>query len=88
MNFELTSEDSQRVGDWLSNVVWPPIVAAYKAEGRDVDVMHIGDVEVPLSGSASGGELTYHFTPTGIGVVIVVEHYLCAKLDLTDNGSW
>lgn len=88
MNFELTADDACRVRDWLSNVVWPPIVAKYRAEGRDADVMLIGDVEVPLSGSASGGELTYHFTPTGIGVVVVVEHFSGAKLDLTDYGSW
>jgi len=36
---------------------------------------------------ASGGETTYSFTPTSLGVITTVEHF-GEKLDLTDYASW
>ena len=38
---------------------------------------------------AIGGELTYSFTPNGIGCVITVKHESTgAELDLTDVSEW
>lgn len=38
---------------------------------------------------AIGGELTYLFTPTSLGVVVRVKHAVTgAELDLTDYASW
>ena len=46
------------------------------------------DLGFPYAGAIGGG-LTYSFTPTAIGVTIVVEHaFTKAKLDATDYSVW
>lgn len=37
---------------------------------------------------AIGGELSYTFTPTGIGMVVKVTHANGAEIDLTDYDAW
>ena len=38
---------------------------------------------------AIGGAYTYHFTPTSLGVAVVIENTVTkAELDLTDYYSW
>ena len=37
---------------------------------------------------ANGGDLTYEFTPTSIGLIVKVVHTSGAVLDLTDYNSW
>lgn len=37
---------------------------------------------------AIGGRLTYRFTPTGIGLIIVVECACGEKINCTDFSSW
>ena len=38
---------------------------------------------------ANGGDLTYSFTPTSLGMVLKVEHNLTHKiLDLTEYSDW
>ena len=37
---------------------------------------------------AIGGRITYKFTPTSLGVIIVVECTCGKKIDITDVDSW
>ncbi len=37
---------------------------------------------------AIGGELTFSFTPTGIGMIVKAIHTTGAELDLTDYDMW
>jgi hypothetical protein len=50
--------------------------------------VHLLERDEPYYG-ATGGVLTYKFTPTSIGEILVVKHsYTNAELDLTDYDSW
>lgn len=40
------------------------------------------------STAAIGGDFTFSFTPTGLGVVAKVRHYQGEELDLTDYDNW
>ena len=42
----------------------------------------------PFAGGAIGGVRTYSFTPTGLGVVIVVKCACGAEENCTDFDSW
>jgi hypothetical protein len=42
----------------------------------------------PFLYGAIGGELTYSFTPTSIGLIIEVEHATGAVLDVSDYEDW
>lgn len=41
-----------------------------------------------MATGAIGGDLTFHFTPTSLGMVFTVTHSSGAELDLTDYESW
>jgi len=39
--------------------------------------------------TATGGQFTYHITPTSIGSIVVVECNVCKKKkDVTEYGAW
>lgn len=72
--FELTEEQQRMIDEW--DVGQNAISASLQ-----------GDVE-PNYG-AIGGHLSYRFTPTSIGVVVVVEHAGSgAKLDVSEYDKW
>ena len=49
----------------------------------------INNHDCPLtSHGAIGGAITYHFTPTGIGVVVKLSCACGKEKDLTDYNSW
>lgn len=77
--FELTPEELVEVSEWSAEQD-AIIVERQRARGDQSDTPYYG---------ASGGSLTYMFTPTSLGLVIKVEHGLTKNvLDLTDYESW
>jgi hypothetical protein len=42
----------------------------------------------PIETGAIGGEYTYHFTPTGVGTVVIVSRKPGEAIDLTDSDLW
>jgi hypothetical protein len=61
-------------------------IAAWSAEQDKKWAEQQGQRE-PYYG-AIGGELTYEFTPTSLGVVTKVKHATGVVLDVTDYDSW
>jgi hypothetical protein len=86
--FSLTDEDEKKIQHWLKTEVFPPIIQQQKQS--DVEMFHVTDehgVTWPYEG-AIGGSLTYCFTPTSLGTVVVVRHSSGAELDLTNFDNW
>jgi hypothetical protein len=88
MNFQVTPEEQEKIVKWLRETVYPSILEEQKKDPR-IAAMHFEDeagYTYPYFG-AIGGDLTYSFTPTSIGTVLVVES--CGhELNLTDYESW
>lgn len=89
MKFEITEEEQAKIDKWLEEVVYPPIIEAQLKDPRHAAMLFADDngkIKYPYFG-AIGGDLTYKFTPTSLGTVLVVES--CGQeLNLTDYGSW
>jgi hypothetical protein len=91
MQFEITPEQQARIDQWLMETVYPPIVAEQREAHRQAGnvatfAFYDWEAGIPYQG-ASGGAVTYQFTPTSIGVVLKVEAY-GQTLNLTDYESW
>jgi len=89
MKFEVTEEEQAKIDKWLDEVVYPPII---EEQLKDPDKCaqlfadENGKIKYPYFG-AIGGDLTYKFTPTGLGTILVVQS--CGQeLNLTDYASW
>jgi hypothetical protein len=91
--FRITSEESAKIGKWLEEVIFPPIV---EKQLKDPDIAHLlftdenGKIH-PYTGAIGGG-LTYQFTPTSLGTVTKVI-WNCGSpyeqvLDVTDYDCW
>jgi len=91
--FELNDEQVERIRAWAAEqdkVVVERQRAELETAGRSGDPFRVALAEqgLPYYG-AIGGELTYSFTPTGLGVVEVVTHGgTKEKLDVTDYDCW
>lgn len=89
----LTKEQNDQIDDWLYNNVYPDIIAEQKAKMKRDDpayfvAQHDWDEGHPYQG-ASGGGVTYKFTPTSIGIVVKVQEQWTGKeLDVTDYDTW
>ena len=84
MIFELTEAQQLAIKQWDDGVVKPKI----KELQKDVDPHLTCNGEVPYAG-AIGGRLTYSFTPTGLGTIVVVKCGLTdEELDLTEYDLW
>jgi hypothetical protein len=88
MKFELSAEDLQKVDDWLHAEVYPSILVEQR-EDPDRAQFIFEDRKgrsIPYFG-AIGGEVTFCFSPTGIGTIMIAK---CAgkEFDLTDYESW
>ena len=58
------------------------------AEFPDKFLQRLNDKGIPYYG-ASGGELTYSFTPTSLGMIVSVRHGVTKQeFDFTDYDSW
>lgn len=87
MKFELTDKQKLQLGDWLHDV-YPKIIATQKLCIKEPNLIaqSCWDNGFPYEG-ATGGGLTYNFTPTSIGVIVTVDYHIY-NLDLTDYESW
>jgi len=89
MQFVVSSEDQERIIQWLHTEVYPEQIAHQKAsgefEGHRVAEQSWAD-GYPYDGAIGGG-LTYEFTPTSIGVVFKVTSG-DKVLDLTNYNDW
>lgn len=89
MNFQITSAEIEKINTWLNDTIYPPIIAEQKKNPHDGIwiVKDSAGKEYPYFG-AIGGDVTYQFTPTSLGVIIKVLHVSGAELDITDYSSW
>lgn len=79
MNFILTSDNQLKINEWLEKI-HDQIMEASMPDPLGGDQPFYG---------AMGGGLTYSFTPTGLGVVLIVtESSTGEELNLTDFDSW
>ena len=89
MKFEISIEDQHRIHDWQMKEVYPDVIAQQRAAaGPDTPqfARDCWDQGYPYAG-ASGGDLTYIFTPTSLGLVTEVECW-GKKLSLTNDADW
>lgn len=75
MQFHMTDDDTRKMADWLID---------HNPKCRFYD----DGTQVSNPMGAIGGRLTYKFTPTGVGLAIVVECACGESVDLTDYESW
>jgi hypothetical protein len=87
--FMLSKDQCEKVDTWLTEVVHPAIVEQQKKNGN-CGVWIVKDAdgkELPYFG-AIGGDVTYQFTPTSLGVIMKVLHSSGAEIDITDYSFW
>jgi hypothetical protein len=85
--FEITREEAARIHAWKIAEVYPTIIAEQRANvGTEAFHQDWWDQGLPYGG-AIGGDTTYSFTPTSLGVVVKA-HCWGHELDLTDYKSW
>jgi hypothetical protein len=78
--FGLDEKQREKLNTWLEEIK-PEILEKQKG-------LKSAPRDRPYYG-ASGGGITYKFTPTSLGIVIEVTEYRTQKtLDLTDYDSW
>lgn len=87
-HFRLTAEQNTRIKEWLDKEIYPAVVKDQRKHFVNPTPFHkqSWDAGFPYEG-ASGGGLTYEFTPTSIGIVEKVR-YGAYTLDLTEYDSW
>lgn len=89
MQFTVSEHDRAKIAEWLTTVVYPPIIEEQLKDSRISAMLprdENGRVKRPYLGAIGGG-LSYEFTPTGIGTIFKVR-FLDQELDLTDYESW
>lgn len=90
MNFGLNAEQVARLNVWLKEQDTATVKAqmADPKFPKDAFIANLHAHGIPYFGAA-GGELTYEFTPTSIGVVEKVTHAGTKQtLDLTEYDTW
>lgn len=92
MQFIITFEEHARIREWLTQTVYPEVIARQRAAaaeaGRHDPIREAQwDAGYPYAG-AVGGALAYQFTPTTLGLVIKVRYGDEFELDLTDYHDW
>lgn len=91
--FILEHEDMKKIDEWLKTTVYPDVIAKQKLvpEYAALAIARDSWEQGYPYGGAIGGGLSYHFTPTSIGLITKItygsgEHQ--HELDLTDYDSW
>lgn len=88
MNFQLTPEQSLKLGFWLDEQ--RKELAKHQWQIPEIRKLML-DESTPYLGAIDGG-VTYEFTPTSLGVATTV--HFCrgtvfeSKIDLTDYDEW
>ena len=79
MKFELSKYDHERIDKWLNDI----------QEDLIKDITDPEEIRKMIYTGAIGGQLTYSFTPTNLGVVVkVTDEFSNNTLDLTDYNDW
>lgn len=87
-DFEITASQRKAVSEWHESIKSEIIEAQRKTMAPDDFSRNTSDGKYPYYGSISGG-LTYSFTPTGLGVMLVVtEHSTRKSINLTEYEKW
>lgn len=89
MKFELSVEQQAQVDAWLRETVYPEVIAKQREEFKvhTPFMEYSWDAGFPYEG-ASGGGLTYEFTPTGLGTVVRVTYTKDYTLDISEYDLW
>jgi hypothetical protein len=88
MKFSITPEQDIKIDKWLHEEVYPKVIASQREHYKDPSpfITACWDEGYPYEG-ASGGGLTYSFTPTSLGTVEKVK-YGDFELDVSNYGDW
>lgn len=82
-HFNLTYVEAAKICEFVESLR-PEILAIQKASGQSSAIT----CDEPYYGAAGGG-LTYMFTPTGLGTILVVRETITGKeLNVTDACEW
>ena len=84
--FELTEKQEEILADWLAEQYKEHIEEQRRTMSEKDFAMLTLDGQYPYTGAIGGG-ITYHFTPTSMGVIAVVT-YSDKKIDLTEYDMW
>ncbi len=89
MQFSLTEKELQKLEEWKKEVYAKGIALQKEQYPEPEDHMvWCWEEGFPYTG-AIGGQFTYCFTPTSIGVTATVKDYITGeKIDLTDYSEW
>lgn len=86
-NFKLGKEDKAKVAAWSAEQ--DQIIYNKQKKSKDNITKDMANMIGGAYYGACGGELTYCFTPTSIGMILVVKHAgTGAELNLTDYENW
>jgi hypothetical protein len=84
--FEITNEQAIKLNAWCMQQ--DEIVCKQQLHSSDAFIRKLAQDGEAYYG-ACGGELTYSFTPTSLGLSTKVTHSVTkAEIDLTDYASW
>lgn len=88
MQFQITDEQVRKISAWQQEVSAKVIEQQRKSMSPEDFSMLTMDGKYPYYG-ASGGGLTFSFTPTSLGCVVKVTEALTGEeLDITDYEDW
>jgi hypothetical protein len=86
-NFGLNIAEAGAVDEWYQSLM-PEILAIQKRGMKDSSFRDIVESDVPYYG-ATGGGLSYTFTPTSLGTIITVKEAITGKeLNVSDAVGW
>lgn len=88
MKFELTPEQVEKVSKWYEEVSQKVIEKQKETMLPEDFDEHTSGGKYPYYGAIGGG-LTYMFSKTSLGTVVIVEEAITGeKLDVTDYDHW
>ena len=90
VNFSLSDSQIEKINNWVAqqNTIAVQRQKEIIGDNPPPHILECWDNNIPYSG-ASGGTLTYNFTPTSLGVVITVKSNTTQQiLDVTDIENW
>lgn len=93
MNFEVNLEQYAKYVSWVKEQNKKAVEIQKEKYANDPSVSELHyevcwNMGLPYCG-AIGGEISWTFTPTGLGEIITVKHSITGdKLNLTDYASW
>lgn len=88
MKFEILEKDKKSISEWIKKADNIAIEKQKKEFTKEEYDFYTKGLGFPYTGII-GGNITYSFTPTGLGVITKITHKLTGEvLDLTDYDSW